>query len=935
MGVRFQLLGPVEARWEGRPLALGPPRQRSVLAALLVEVHRPVPLSLLVDRVWGQAPPATAAELVYVYVSRLRRALAGPVAGEVRLVRVRSGGYQLDADPQSVDLHRFQRYVAEARAAAGDDDRVAALLRHALDQWEGRPLADLTGDWFAGLRTAWEDQRVTAAVDHHAAQLRRGRHADSVAELGRLAAANPLDERVAALLMLALYRAGRQAEALAVFLTTRAALVEELGVDPGTRLRRLHEQILTTDPALLSPAGGDDGPAVATPPVPPRQLPTPPAHFIGRSRELALLDEALGRPAAAGGPAAVVVVDGVGGIGKTWLALRWAHRNLDLFPDGQLYLDLHGFDPSCAPLAPATAVRTALAALGIRPDLTPKDLDAQAALYRSLVAGRRLLVVLDDARDTEQVLPLLPGGAPGAALVTSRVRLPGLSITHGARAVPVEPWNGGEAVHLLAAHLGERRLAAEPAAVADLVGYCAGLPLAVGILAVRAEAQPELALADLAGELRDAAAPLDAFDTGELSSDLRTVFDSSYRALPEPSARLYRLLGLAPGPDLDAHAAAALADLPVDQARRHLRELDRAHLVTQRIPGRYGLHDLVRLHAREQARVEDPEPATRNALRGLVAFYVRTAHAAARLVDPHRRPLALDEPDGGADPAFTDDAQAMAWFTAEHPGLLAAQRLAVRYGWNTLVWRLAWALTSAHYRQGRVDDEVTAWQAGLAAVADDPDGAVQSLAHRSLGRAYEWVGWHDVGLHHLRRALTLARRAGDAYGRADAHRGLAAARGRKGDRRQALAHARQALALFQTLDNPVWEADALNQIGWNQAQLGQHQQAREACERALARYRRHHDLAGQADVLDSLGYIAHHTGRYLEAITTYQQALALYQALGNTYGEADTLTRLGDTHHALNDTTQADVAYHQALALYRTQHRTTEAHHLTTRLLTK
>ncbi|WP_461010321.1 AfsR/SARP family transcriptional regulator [Streptomyces capparidis] len=927
--MEFVLLGTVEARVGGHPVDLGHARQRCTLAALLVDAGLPLPADLLVDRVWGDRAPQRARGTLYSYLSRLRTALA-PADG-VTIAR-RSGGYVLTVERDAVDLHRFRDLTARARAADGDE-RAHELYEQALALWRGEPFAGLDSPWIGATRATLEQERHAAELDRNDVALRRGLHSGLTAHLSARAEEHPLDERLAGQLMLALYRCGRQADALAHYRRTMRRLADALGIDPGPRLRRLHQRILTADPRLHGPAPGPPRAAATARATPvPRQLPAPPALFTGRERELAALDAVLaGRP---GGTVPVAAVCGPGGIGKTWLALHWGHRNLDRFPDGQLHVNLRGFDAEAEPVAPAVAVRGFLDALGVDPASVPVDPDARAALYRSLVAGRRLLVVLDDARDAEQVRPLLPGSPGCAVLVTSRNRLTGLVATHGARQVALDTLGDAEARRLLARVLTASRVAAEPEAVAAVVDRCAGLPLALGIAAARAAAQPEFPLALLAEELAEAATRLDALDIGELSGDLRAVFAASLGALPAPAARLFALLGLVPGPDVAADAAASLAAVPPARARALLRDLEAAHLVRRHTPGRYRLHALVRLYAAERA-AERTGQERAAALNRLVDHYTHTAHAACRVLQPeHITPETTPGPPapGCAVTALDDPAAALAWFDAEHAGLLAAQRLALEAGLDARVWQLAWYAALHHWRRGHLHDDLTAWHTALTAARRHGDPRALALTHWRLGHACSQVGRRDEALEHLAQALALFERTGDTVRRAHLHRTLGWAWEQHGDPHRALEHAERALGLYQRLGATTWEARQLNSVGWCLAQLGRFEPARERCERALALFRKGGSGGGEASTLDSLGFIAHSTGQYLTALEHYHEALALFAASGNSYAEADSWLRLGDTHRALGRAGEARHAWERALDLYRAQHRATDARRVQERL---
>jgi tetratricopeptide (TPR) repeat protein len=655
----------------------------------------------------------------------------------------------------------------------------------------------------------------------------------------------------------------------------------------------------------------------------PQQLPAAPGSFVGRYDELARLSSALSSSCSSGpsGPVIISAINGTGGIGKTALALQWAHQHIDQFPDGQLFVNLRGFDPVDPPMNAATALRSFLLALVANPRQIPVDLTAQTGLFRSLVARKRMLIVLDNARDPKQVVQLLPGSATCTVLVTSRNYLTSLVASHNAQPIRLDILTEAESRQLLAGRLGKQRVRAEPDAVAELVACCAGLPLALGIVAARAAMTPELPLAELVANLRNTDTRLAALDGGDPWSNLRAVFSWSYQALSQAPAEMFCSLGLAPVPDIGQHAVACLTGHSLQRATMLLGELDRACLVQQHAPGRWRMHDLVKRYAARQAHQTDD---TRDELQRLISFYLHSAHAADQVLDPHRPPLEIGPPVVDCHP-IPNKTAAWAWFEAEHPCLLASQQFAARHGWHDMVWQMAWTLDTFHIRRGHLDDNLTTWQSALTAARHGNQPAVLIVAYRFLGYACALVGRHDDALDNLDHALDLAKKTGDLPGQAHTHYGLAEAWGQRGDNDQAREHATSALRLYEKLDEPVWEADMLNSVGWYSARLGRYEQARNHCEAALTLCRRHNHIVGVADTLNSLGYLAYCTGQYDQGRNHYQQALASYQQLSYTYAEADTLDRLGHTHVALGDHNEARRAWEQAVTLYKTQHRAEDA----------
>ncbi|MBP2327993.1 DNA-binding SARP family transcriptional activator/tetratricopeptide (TPR) repeat protein [Kibdelosporangium banguiense] len=915
----FRVLGDIAVQVGDRPVAVGYSRLRCVLAVLLIEANRAVSADQLIDRVWGdQRLPAHPRNAVHYSMSMLRNALAD-VPG-VAISR-QATGYQITLDSQFVDVHRFQDLVEQARGV--DDVHALTMYEQAFELWRGEPCAGVDTPWFSTFRASLVERHHAARLDYNDLLLRCGRHTQLVTGLRSQVGQHPLDERLAGQYMLALYRSGRQAEALAHHQYIRGQLIEQLGTDPSPPLQELHQRILAADPALATPAGRSEAKR-QQPPVP-RQLPAPPRLFAGRAEELAQLTALL---AGQSGTAVMLsVIRGSGGIGKTWLALRWAHEHLDRFPDGQIYLNLRGFDPTGSPMDPETAIRTILAGLGADPGAVPADLAAQTGLYRSLADGKRLLIVLDNAADADQVTPLLPGSPACTVLVTSRHRLNGLVASHGATAVDLDVLADTAAKDLLARHLGQSRLAEEPDAVSDLVRHCGGLPLALGIVAARVTGQPGFPLAALADELRDRTCRLNAFDAGDLTTNLRAVLSWSCHSLSKAARTVFRLLGLVPGPDISLSGVTCLIDLPADQARVVIRELVDAHLVQQHAPDRYRMHDLIRLYAADSGH---PAKSARAALRRLADHYLHTAVAAEQLLDPPPRPqIQLSRAAAGSMPVgLSDQTQALAWFDAEHANLMAIQRLALDQGWHTQVWQLSWTLDVYHYRRGYLTDALVVWQAALTAAERVNDSVTQTLAHRRIGYACARVGRHDEALDHLQRALALTELAGDRSGQAHNHYILARAWEQQGDYQLALHHADHALSLYQSLDQPARAARVLGAAAGYHARLGQYEPAYFHAEAAFVLFRQHNDRDGEGSALTTLGQVAHSTGRHAEALEHYRQALAVFRDLGNTYYEAETLGHLGATYEAVGQLSRARATWHQALRLYRVLRHTTDAGHI-------
>ncbi|WP_313887888.1 AfsR/SARP family transcriptional regulator [Lentzea alba] len=884
--IEIALLGEVSARVDGLDVELGPARQRCVLAALAVDVNQAVSMSRLTERVWGAEPPPRSRATLHSYLSRLRQAFAGTTA--VTLAS-RADGYALVTDESAVDLMRFRALRDEARRQR-DDEAVARVLTEAAALWRGEPLTGVGGEWAGHTRDLLAGERDAAELDLVDARLRLGQGPELLATISARAAASPLDERVAAQHMRALAQAGRSTEALDRFRAVRALLVEEFGTEPGAELRELHEKLLL----------GDAGPAAEVP----RQLPSAPAQFVGREEDLAELDDAMRTQG-------VAAIAGAGGMGKTWLALHWAHRNLHRFPDGQLFVDLRGFSPDETPMEPDVAVRGFLHALGLDASRVPADPQARAALFRGLTAQRRLLVVIDNAADAAQVLPLLPVGDTCRVLVTSRNRLPGL-VT--ARAVGLDVLADSDASTVLAGRIGATRLTAEPLAVARLIDLCGGLPLALSIVGARVLTEPDLSLAAIARQLEELG--LGALDA-DPSVSVPVVLSWSYRALTDRQKELFALLGMAPGEDIGPGAAASLAGLSTEDTCSTLRALEQASLISIGSGFRVRMHDLVRAYAAER-------PGHREeALRRLVDHHAHTAHANDRLIDPHRPLIDLDAAAAGTvvTPA-ADKAGALAWFDAERGTRRAVQQAAAWHGWNDRVVLLARVSHAYHQLRGHLDDELAMWQTAIDA-ADDPEERV--VAHRIMGSSLGQVQRFDEAQHHLARSLALAEQVGEPLQLADAHGTLAWLWASRSEYGKAFEHAKAALPHYQKTGNQMLIALAHNNIGHCASEVGDTDHGREHARKALTLLHELRDRQGEATAVDTLARIEHQVGNHTAAVALYEHAIELCQAENDDYTTANMLTNLGHPHLALEQRDQATAVWERALDMFERQGREDEA----------
>ena len=664
---------------------------------------------------------------------------------------------------------------------------------------------------------------------------------------------------------------------------------------------------------LLAKPPSVDGARVVSGVVP-RQLPAAPELFVGRQAELSELRRL---PTATAGTVVISAIGGTAGVGKTALAVYWAHRVAGEFPDGQLYVNLRGFGPLGTPAATGEVIRGFLDGLGVPAERIPHGLEAQAGLYRSLLASKQVLIVLDNAADEQQVRPLLPGSPGSLVLVTSRSQMAGLAALEGARLLSLDVLSPAEARDLLAARLGPARTAAESDAVGQIASLCSYLPLALAVAAARAAARPRLSLATLAAELRDAGRRLDALDAGDPAANVRAVFWWSYAQLSQDAARLFRLLALHPGPDTSVPAVASLAGVGESEARRLLAELTRTHLIAEPLPGRYVSHDLLRVYAAEQARAADDDTDRHEATHRVLDYYLHTAARAALLVLPSLEPVALAQPRPGVSPGQPADyRQALAWLEEEQQVLSASITLAAESGFDTHVWQLSWAIEAFLQIRGNFQKAAGILRTALTAARRLGDTAAQALCARLLAAACSRYGHDDQALDHFACSLTLYQRLGNRPGEARVHQGLGVLAERQGRYDDALGHAEQALRLYQAIGDKASEAAGLNNVGWIHGLLGDYQQARAFSRRALILSQEVSHLFVEGNAWDGLGYAEHHLGNFAEAVTCYQRALSPCREFGNRVVEANILTRLGDSYDAANDLPQAHDAWRQALAIF-------------------
>ncbi|MFI0788125.1 BTAD domain-containing putative transcriptional regulator [Streptomyces lydicus] len=947
--LRFTVLGPVRA-WRGAtPLAAGSPQQRALLAALLLRGGRTATAPELVDALWGDEPPHAALAALRTYASRLRKALGADAEALVS----ESGGYAIrpvDGHPLDLDHDHAEQYAAEAEKAKASGDRARAreLLDAALDLWDGEPLAGLAGPYAETQRTRLEEWRLSLTESRLELVLEAGCHAEAVSELTALTAAHPLRERLRELLMLALYRSGRQAEALAVYADTRRLLADELGVDPCASLSELQQRILQADPDLDAPAVSFDtdpaGPAV----VRPQQLPATVADFTGRAAFVSELGDQLAT--AEGSVMAVSALTGIGGVGKTTLAVHVAHAARDHFPDGQLYVDLQGAGDN--PSEPVAVLGAFLRALGT-PDASIPDGQAErSALYRSTLAGRRVLALLDNARDASQVRPLLPGTEGCAALITSRARMIDLA---GAHLIDLDVMSPEEALALFTRIVGEERVTSERKAAMAVVGACGFLPLAIRIAASRLAARRTWTVSILATKLADERRRLDELRAGDLA--VKATFELGYKQLEPVQARAFRLLGLADGPDISLAAAAAVLDMEVDDTEELLESLVDTSLLESAAPGRYRYHDLVRLYARACAERDEHPPSERDAaMSRLLDFYLASAARMYALERPGDRLIVHMEATSYPGLAFPDRAAALEWLFNEAGCLLACARQSsgpstLRRAADLLLLTKDLAESGAdalQYEQANV--------ALLTAAREAGDQHAEGRFHLALTYLRTLSGRLAEADENAKSAMLLGLASEDAYvsSAAPNDRGIIAnAQHRHAD---AEGYLRQALIAFRDDKNRSSEASALCNLSRVHLDTGRVDSAIELAEEGLAIYRQlgakrrlangMYALAlaytqatrlaeANEQLAGALVIFRDSRQRFWEGMTNFrlaevelaarrpataanhaEQALTALRGIGADSWRATVLTTLGRALHALGQTGRARVCWQEALATF-------------------
>ncbi|MFJ2928534.1 AfsR/SARP family transcriptional regulator [Streptomyces massasporeus] len=957
--LRFSVLGPVRA-WRGdEPVTTGSPQQRALLAALLLREGRTATAAELIDALWGEEPPSQALAAVRTYASRLRKVLdpggearrsGGTAATATAVLVSESGGYAVrDLAEDALDLTVAQDLATEAEKArsAGDLCHARETLRRALALWDGETLAGVPGPYAETQRVRLEEWRLQLVESRLDMDLEQGCHAEAVSELTALTAAHPLRERLRELLMLALYRSGRQAEALAVYADTRRLLADELGVDPRPGLSELQQRILQADPGLAEPSSPAPEPAAV--PVRPAQLPATVPDFTGRSGFVRELGDILA--SAEGRVMAVSALAGIGGVGKTTLAVHVAHQARAAFPDGQLYVDLQGAGARAA--EPETVLGSFLRALGTADSAIPDSLEERAALYRSVLAGRRVLVLLDNARDAAQVRPLLPGTDGCAALVTSRVRMLDLA---GAHLIDLDVMSPDEALALFTKIVGEERVASERKAALDVVAACGFLPLAIRIAASRLAARRTWTVSVLAAKLADERRRLDELQAGDLA--VKATFELGYGQLEPAQARAFRLLGLADGPDISLAAAAAVLDLPVEDTEDLLESLVDTSLLESAAPGRYRFHDLVRLYARACAERDELPPSERgSALSRLLDFYLASAAGVYAIERPGDRLVDHLEPTSYPGLRFDNRHAAQDWLYAEAICLLACVRQAAgrpetlpraidmlwaahdlsesganskeyeataqalvgaarSHGLGRAEARALMTLVNVHHVSGRFERAEEEAERAIRLAQESDDLLPVCWARNARGIIALYQNRHADGEEHLSRAIEHFRALGDRPGVAAALCNLSRIHLATGRTQSAVALAQEGIDIYDAMGNSLRGANARYALGLALTQSGELHSAAERLQEALEVFRDSRQRLWEGMSLFRLAEVDLAARRAARAAANAEMALTVLRGIGGEWRRGNVLTVLGRALSGIGQTGRAQVCWQEAAGIY-------------------
>jgi DNA-binding SARP family transcriptional activator/tetratricopeptide (TPR) repeat protein len=914
IGLNVRLFGRIHVSKDESEVDLGGGGPRSVFALLAMRANTTVTLAQLVDARWGDEPTRSARAAVYTYVSTLRKVLVNCAGGLCALTSSRAG-YSLRLAPQAVDVHRFEEAAAQARRlrAAGDQVGAAGWCEAALSEWRGAPFGGAVGPFVESERTRLELVRLDVQELRCAALVETGRANDAIAELSVLKAENPLRERVHELLMLALCRAGRQAEALEVYQEVRRQLVDELGIEPGVALRQMQEHVLAGDDPGLPPTHPTH--VIAA------QVPNSVPHFIGREDELRRLSElcAAASGDGRGGAAVISAIDGTAGVGKTGLAIHLANREAANFPDGQLFLDLRGFDPRHPPMSSENALRHLLLGLGVGPEmLKSADLVDQVAMYRSMLAGRRMLVLLDNAVSAEQVRPLLPASKGCFALVTSRNVLAGLVARDGATRISLDVLQSGESLDLLRHMVGVDQVDADVDTARELATYCGHLPLTLRIVAERIAGNAYYRIADMVDELKAERDRLDGLSAmGDKLSAVRAVFSWSYQTLKPDDSRAFRLLGLHPGTEIGLQEAAALLGATVPSARRRLGGLVQCHLLEQVAPDRYRFHDLLRIYAAECAEWDESAAESSAAVERILTWYLGSVVAAREILVPQLGPIDIGEPDHEHPPVVLRNYQeANSWAIRELSTLVDVVRLASERGLDAMATKLATALGALCHCTSRWADWLDVLESGQAAAERTGDRASQGRLYNDAGVVRHYLGEHDEAVACHKLATEILTALDDVQDESIAAN-LAVAYSMMGRHMGALPLLHTAMKIAQQQGNRFVEAVAAHNVCAALSKLGRHTEAMDHGRRCVDLYRETGAEHMLGHGLVEVGGSCLRAGRVDEAIRHYRDALEVWRTLGDRWGEVTGMHDLAEAHHQAGRNEGARQLLVEALAILR------------------
>jgi len=863
-----------------------------------------VPAETLIDRLWDTRPPPKARESLSVYIARLRASLRQAVGDDVQLVG-RARGYELDVDPETVDLHQFRRLrrQADALVASGDYEYATALLREADGLWRGQALAGIRGDWVARMRDGLEEERRAAILERIGCELELGHHAELVGEIGNLLAQYPLDETLVAHQMTALYWSGRPADALSLYRETRSRLVDEQGTEPGPMLSELHQRILSQDPELAAPPSGQRADRAA----PPNTLPDETVEFVGRRKELEQLTGEDGTPG-------ITVIEGMPGVGKTALAIRAARLVSGQYPDGTLYLNLHSGDPGTRSLDAAEALHQMLRMMSVPAAQIPDTIGNRVALWRAQLSRRRAIVFLDDAAKPDQIRPLLPepGSSRCLILVTTRRRLADLG---GVRTLTVDVLTADDASALFRQIAGEDRTR-DPEQVAEVVRLCGRLPLAIQLTASRVAQDRRLGLDSLIEELSLSSARLGG--TGAAGPEVMSAFDLSYHSLEPDHQRFFRRLGASPGASVSMHAAAALDGCTLAEAEKAIATLLDYHLLARASESQFRFHDLIRGYAAIRAARDAPAAEQRQAGGRLLDYYLSTADQADRVLHPLRRhpPVQATQPPD-ATPAVGTPEDADSWLESEWRNILQAAQYANRHDWKAKSADLTHVLAEFMEIKGYWEEAITAHTLALQASRGLGDQARTARASLALSSVHQQTGRHDRARQLAEEAAAIYRKLEDAEGEADALDQAGLAYFYTARAREALAYFSEARLLYLRAEHQRGVAIALNHSGMASWHLGRHSEATTHQEKALSLYREAGDRRGEAKALNNLGRIHLYSGRHRDALDAYRRSLDIFLEIGGARNEAILYHNIGTVHHYKGSFEEGLTACRRALVIYR------------------